>query len=270
MDSACVYDQKTVIQELTQGIEMAKRLRVNLNSAEARDFFINKILSSYQNALFLLKSAEYFEQLQATALPAPSLPDSTISIGSPESTEFEFDQFDQSFFGHQDHDVVSKKRKEMTAWDNQLNMYIDNDINIPYNRNDAKLATLPPLPPLPKKHKTRSTNHQHHELSPPNIRDNIRVHASQFGANDPSSASFLAASFGLMEDNQQQLHNNNLNYFEDELLQVYSPPFISPDSLESNYFSGWESSSSQESVDVQADLNHDFIFNNSFLEQFSV
>lgn len=101
MESACVYEQKTVINELTQGIQMAKQLRVNLNSAEDREFLIRKILSSYEKALFILKSGE---QARATTVPATSLPESSISIGSG---EFEFYQ---PSFDLQDQNVVSKKR----------------------------------------------------------------------------------------------------------------------------------------------------------------
>lgn len=133
-------------------------------------------------------------------------------------------------------------------------------------------AAVPPLPPLPKQHEIRPTHHyhHHHELSLPipnemlsNLRPNLSVHASDFGATIPSSMSFLSAPFGFMEDYQQLQFQN---HFDDQLLQVYSPPFISPDTSGSNYISEWESSSSQEFVADPADVNHDFIFSNSFFE----
>ncbi|GKF83797.1 hypothetical protein Tco_0248695, partial [Tanacetum coccineum] len=92
MESACIYGQKTVMNELTQGIEMAKQLRFHLNSAEARQFFIQKILSSYENALFGLTSGEFSRQPWETSLGAPSLPESSTSTQSPQCGKFEFDQ----------------------------------------------------------------------------------------------------------------------------------------------------------------------------------
>lgn len=104
MESACVYEQKTVINELNQGIQMAKQLRVHLNSAEAREFLIHKILLSYENALFLLNSGGSVGLRQATTMPTTSLAESSISIGSG---GFEFDQ---PFFNQQGQNVVSRKR----------------------------------------------------------------------------------------------------------------------------------------------------------------
>ena len=45
MESACVNEQNTAIDELTQGIRMNKELRFNLNSPETIDFLIQKIFS---------------------------------------------------------------------------------------------------------------------------------------------------------------------------------------------------------------------------------
>ena len=111
MESACVYDQPKVISELTQGIQSAKELRVNLNAPQARHFLIQKILSSYENALSVLKSGEYSGQAQAAFLPAINLPEPPKSIGSTQCGEFEFDQFGgQPFTYQQDQNVVSTKR----------------------------------------------------------------------------------------------------------------------------------------------------------------
>ncbi|KAM0046007.1 putative WRKY transcription factor, plant [Helianthus debilis subsp. tardiflorus] len=117
MGSACVYEEKTVIHELTQGLQMANQLRVNLHSPEVRDFLIQKILSSYENALFVLQSGYSAGQPPPLALPAPSLPESTISFGSPGSEEFEFDQ---PFSSHQGENTISKKRKGSPTWEDQV------------------------------------------------------------------------------------------------------------------------------------------------------
>nr|GEW91813.1 hypothetical protein [Tanacetum cinerariifolium] len=81
------------MNELTQGIEMAKQLRFNLNSAEARQFFMQKILSSYENALFGLTSGEFSRQPWETSLGALSLPESSTSTQSPPCGKFERSYF---------------------------------------------------------------------------------------------------------------------------------------------------------------------------------
>nr|WCL15223.1 WRKY7833 [Atractylodes chinensis] len=286
MDSACVFEQKTVIHELTQGIQMAKQLRANLDSAEARDFLIHKILSSYENALSVLKTDD-----SATArMPWPSsLPPPTLSesSGSPQSGQFEFDQ---PFIDQQGQNVVSKKRKASTAWEDQVR--ICSDIGLEGNTNDgyswrkygqkdilgAKfprsyyrctyrkaqncLATKqvqrtdedptvfeiaykgkhtcnhgaqsgPPPPPSPDKHEINPTHHHQPSSSNPsemlsNLRSNLSVNTLD------STFSFPSTPFGFLEDYQQL---DFPNHFDAELLQGYSPPFIS----ESNYLTDWGS-----------------------------
>ncbi|KAI3792602.1 hypothetical protein L2E82_06485 [Cichorium intybus] len=160
----------TVIHELTQGIEMAKQLRLNLDSAEAREFLIQKILSSYEKALFVLQSGG---QPRAGPLPGSSPPESlsSTSTGSQQSTEFEFDQFGQK------------------------------DIS---------------------------------------------------GAILPSSFYFPSTPSGFSDDFHPLYFPNHL---DDELLQGYSPLFISPATSESNDFTDWASS---------LDLDPNFKFNDSF------
>ncbi|KAJ9555837.1 hypothetical protein OSB04_010451 [Centaurea solstitialis] len=107
METPCVVyeEQTTVIHELTQGIQMAKQLRANLNSPQARDFLIHNILSSYEKLLYVLKSAD------STGSPTPSLPDSPISGGSLQSGDFD--------------NVVSRKRKAPTEWEDHVRICTD-------------------------------------------------------------------------------------------------------------------------------------------------
>ncbi|KAI3792603.1 hypothetical protein L2E82_06486 [Cichorium intybus] len=121
---------------------MAKQLRLNLDSAEAREFLIQKILSSYEKALFVLKSTG---QPQAAPLPesnllnsstsTDSLLNSSTSTDSPQNREFEFDfDFDQN--------VVSKKRKTSTCEDSTRFGFNDDDfepLNFPNHFDDELL-----------------------------------------------------------------------------------------------------------------------------------
>ncbi|KAL4592763.1 hypothetical protein LXL04_005767 [Taraxacum kok-saghyz] len=265
MESACVYEETAVIHELTQGIEMANQLRLNLNSAEARKFFIEKILSSYEKAL---------SGLISTGQPraSPQLPKSQ----SPQTGEIQFDR-----------NVVSKKRKASTPCSynelkkclptKQLKIIDENPIvfdtthkGIHTGNNVAQLA--PPPPPSPEKHETKPTNHHHHEISSPNnsgetlsnLRENLSVNTWDLGAIFPSSFSFPSTPFGFNDDDFESLNfTDNLG---DELLQGYSPDFISPATSESNYLTEyWGSSSTLEFPMEPAYVYPDFEFNNSFL-----
>lgn len=100
MDSKCVYEDKAVVHELTQGLQMAQQLRDNLHSPKARDFYIQMILFSYDKALCILRSGH-------SATKLPTLPESSISFASPRSEQF---QFDHPFSGQQGQNILSKKR----------------------------------------------------------------------------------------------------------------------------------------------------------------
>lgn len=289
MESACVYEQTTVIHELTQGIQMAKQLRLNLNSAEVRESLIRKILSSYDKALFVLKSGS--QPQGSYKLPESSLPKSSISTPSPQSVEFEFG-FDQN--------VVSKKRKLSTRWEDEVRILTDNQLECnpndgqkdilgasfprsynyecSYNKVQKCMATnqvkktdehpAPPPPPSPEKHETKPTNH--HELSSQNpgetlsnLRANLSVNTWDLSAMFPSSFSYPSTPFGFSDDDFEPLHFPN--HLSDELLLQCSPPFISPATSESNYITDWGSSSSLGLLADPVDLYPDFEFNNSFL-----
>ncbi|KAI3822120.1 hypothetical protein L1987_09701 [Smallanthus sonchifolius] len=141
MASACVYEEKTLIHELTQGLQLAESLRVNLHSPETREFLIQKILSIYDNALLVLQSGVYAGQ--------PREPESSVSFRSPGSEEFEFDR---PFSGQQGQNVTSKKRKgSMTLEDhviicsgNRLEDNIDDGYNWrKYGQKDILGAKFP-------------------------------------------------------------------------------------------------------------------------------
>ncbi|KAK1436142.1 hypothetical protein QVD17_01918 [Tagetes erecta] len=76
---------------------------------------IKNILSSYDKALFILKSGA---QPRAPAFPAPSLPESSISTGSSGSL-IEYLKFDQPYTGLPE-SSLSKKRKGCTTWEDEV------------------------------------------------------------------------------------------------------------------------------------------------------
>ncbi|KAJ0555703.1 putative transcription factor WRKY family [Helianthus annuus] len=113
MESACVYDEKKLIHELTQGKQMTEQLMLIPNSVQAKVLLIQKILSNYDNAVSLLDSGlSAAEQLLPPALPVPDLIQSPMSFGSPGSEAL---KYDQPFSGQQGENIISKKRKRATS-----------------------------------------------------------------------------------------------------------------------------------------------------------
>ncbi|WCJ26483.1 WRKY DNA-binding protein 30 [Euphorbia peplus] len=124
------YEQNAVIRELIQGMEMAKQLRLHLNSGgsssmEARESLIQKILCSYEKALLILNWGQQQQNAAAVAvLPlvaaaSGSVPESPISVnGSPGSDDFDV--------GHVVD--VSKKRKTMPRWTDHVRISSDNGL----------------------------------------------------------------------------------------------------------------------------------------------
>ncbi|KAI3687449.1 hypothetical protein L1987_81145 [Smallanthus sonchifolius] len=257
MDGACVYEDNTAIHELTQGLIMAKQLTVHPHSPEARDLLIQKILSSYHNALFLLQSLD-------TPPPAPSLLESSVSEA------FEFDQpfsrkrkgsatredhvricggngledntdygFNWRKYGQKDISGAKFPRNYYRCSYQKVQNCLEDDdpavFDIAYKGKHAcnlgAQSASPPLPPAsPENHEMTPT--RHHQLSPPNsdkmlshLRANLSVNTSDLGGyidTVPSSFSFPSTSSGsgLMED----LHYfKSPNCYDDELWQVCSP-----------------------------------------------
>lgn len=106
MDSAYNGEYKALLNELIQGMECAKQLRVHLNSAassETQYFFLQRILSSYEKALLILKW-RLVGQSHPVATPLPGAPEPSISLdGSLDINN------NNSFKEQQDYNV-SKKR----------------------------------------------------------------------------------------------------------------------------------------------------------------
>ena len=108
MESGWFWEQKTLITELIQGMELAKQLRTHLNatsSVESRDELVQRILASYEKALLILSWGGSMGLPQSVGVSA-GVPESPISInGSPGS-----DDFDGSVKDNQGYNEASKKR----------------------------------------------------------------------------------------------------------------------------------------------------------------
>ncbi|KAL0297531.1 UNVERIFIED_CONTAM: putative WRKY transcription factor 53 [Sesamum radiatum] len=105
MESGFTWEYKTLIDELTQGMEKAKQLRFHLFStspSEAQDLLLQRILSSYEKALLILRWSRSDGKAGA-AVPAPQ---SSVSVDESPRSE----TLNKNFSDHQDYST-SKKRK---------------------------------------------------------------------------------------------------------------------------------------------------------------
>ncbi|XP_052186809.1 probable WRKY transcription factor 53 [Diospyros lotus] len=119
-NSANHQEQDNLVNELTQGRDLAKQLQNHLNLAsssshEAREVLVQKILSSYDKALSMLKWNGSAGEPPLPAAGAIVMAESPPSLsGSPHS-----DDSDPSFKDHEQRDG-SKKRKSMPRWKQQV------------------------------------------------------------------------------------------------------------------------------------------------------
>ncbi|KAL3498977.1 hypothetical protein ACH5RR_041709 [Cinchona calisaya] len=129
MEYGSKWDYFTLINELTQGMEQAKQLRVHLSSAssESQDLLLQRILSSFEKALSILKwNGGSVGQPQPTP-PASGAPESSVSVeGSPQSEDVK-----KNFNDYQDLVDVSKKRKTQLTWTEQVRISPDNGLEGP-------------------------------------------------------------------------------------------------------------------------------------------
>ncbi|CAL5392791.1 unnamed protein product [Camellia sinensis] len=104
-------------------MEIAKQLRFHLNSAssaENRQLLLQRILSSYEKSLLILKSSA----------PTTGMPESSISgDGSPQSEDCNGGGGFKDH--HQDQNVVSKKRKVLPTWTDQVRISSENGFEGP-------------------------------------------------------------------------------------------------------------------------------------------
>ncbi|WRX19317.1 WRKY domain - like 10 [Theobroma cacao] len=212
MEHGWHWEQETLIGELIQGMELAKQLRVHLGTAssvESRDLLVQKILSSYEKALLILKMNRPVGQPQQNVGATSGVPESPLSInGSPRSDDLEKD--------NQDIRDVSKKRKMLPRWTDQVRVSSESLLEGPhddgyswrkYGQKDILGAKYP---------RVNTEGLDNKGVAP--------------------SFSFPPSSFGcLTSENHTSspsgvLDNNNI-------LGSFSSPFMSPATPELNYFS---------------------------------
>lgn len=111
-------EQRSLVNELKQGKELAKQLRNHLNpssSEETRQFLVEKILSSYEKALSLLNWAPLVLETQPPAVnPTLGSPQSSFANTSPRSDGSNLEWKDQCSKG------AHKKRKTSPRWTEQV------------------------------------------------------------------------------------------------------------------------------------------------------
>ncbi|GAV66231.1 WRKY domain-containing protein [Cephalotus follicularis] len=109
-------NKNLVMNELTQGKELAKQLQIHLkmpsSSHETREMLIQMILTSYEKALSMLncKSNSEVEQHHVAGIAIRSSESPPSLTGSPRSDDSDRD------FKDQEHKDVSKKRKTLPRW----------------------------------------------------------------------------------------------------------------------------------------------------------
>ncbi|XP_075522750.1 putative WRKY transcription factor 53 [Primulina tabacum] len=124
MESAATWQYNALINELTQGLEKTKQLRIHLWSTsppEAQDLILQKILSSYDKALLILKWGG------PNGAATLSTPENSVSVhGSLRSEDL-----NKNIKDNQDDMNASKKRKMKHTWTEQVKINPENGLEGP-------------------------------------------------------------------------------------------------------------------------------------------
>ncbi|CAA2965375.1 probable WRKY transcription factor 30 [Olea europaea var. sylvestris] len=120
MEKVSSWDRKIVISELTQGRDLASELKNQLQPAKSREacqHLVEKILSSYDNALSLLNCMALIEN--------PSQGNGLLRSASPRSSDGS-DLIDSK-------DLVIKKRKTLAKWSAQVRVGCGTGLEGPFD-----------------------------------------------------------------------------------------------------------------------------------------
>lgn len=103
--------ERSLVNELTEGMELAKQLKVHLNPSsmsQTQEFLAQKIIASFEKALSIVKFSGPVENPQPVA-PSSAPPESPLSVnGSPQTLSEDFDKGIKDH--HQQRSDFSKKR----------------------------------------------------------------------------------------------------------------------------------------------------------------
>lgn len=129
MERASTWELKVLTDELAQGMEKAMQLRLHLCStspSEAEDLILQRIISTFEKALRILKWSGHAGVGQMGASPTTAPESSITADGSSRS-----DDMNKSFTDYQDREDASKKRKLQTSWTEQVKVNSDNGLEGP-------------------------------------------------------------------------------------------------------------------------------------------
>lgn len=125
MESDKSLEQEALINELIEGMEVARKLKEDLNlpsSVDTRDSLLERILSSYDKALLILRWNEPISESQTmNQATKTSPPESPLSVETNPHAEG----------GTKDHQQLehnAKKRKMMPKWTEQVRVKIENGV----------------------------------------------------------------------------------------------------------------------------------------------
>ncbi|XP_050221547.1 probable WRKY transcription factor 53 [Mercurialis annua] len=111
------WEKKNLVNELVTGRELARQLQIHVNvpssSRETRELLVQKIVTSYENALSMLNLSSLMQQSGATARIMPSDSPSASLGGSPRSDQ----DSDRELKDQQD---PNRKRKSSEKWTKQV------------------------------------------------------------------------------------------------------------------------------------------------------
>ncbi|GER41493.1 WRKY transcription factor [Striga asiatica] len=118
MESALNWENKKLVDELTQGMEQAMQLRVHICSnfpSKAHDLLLQEIISTFENSLLILKCCGPTARAQAGP-PTPAAPESSLSPDvSPRSEKVDINLTN-----------ASKKRKSQPTISKQVRVSSEN------------------------------------------------------------------------------------------------------------------------------------------------
>ncbi|GAV65788.1 WRKY domain-containing protein [Cephalotus follicularis] len=128
MENGWSWEQKTLINELVQGMDLAKQLRVQLSttsSTETKELLIQRILASYDKALSILGlsggSVVQHQNIRATS----GVPEPAMSVDESPRTDYFIEK------ENEDNKCVSKKRKALPKWTEQVRVNSESGLEGP-------------------------------------------------------------------------------------------------------------------------------------------